>query len=81
MPCSALQLVSMIRITISLAETSEYYHVRHPLRICLQQIYLHALTGTSVGGVDHAPTRSARKEDRLVPRLALRRDGFGPEHR
>ncbi len=41
-------LVSMIRATISLAETSEYYHVRHPLRICLQQIYLHALTGTSV---------------------------------
>ena len=41
-------LVSLIRVIISLAETSEYYHVRHLLRICLQEIYLHALTGTSV---------------------------------
>jgi hypothetical protein len=38
----------MIRVTITLAEASAYYHVRHPLRICQQQIYLHALTGTSV---------------------------------
>ncbi len=41
-------LVSMIRVTISLAEASEYYHVRHSLRIYLQDVYLHALTGTSV---------------------------------
>jgi hypothetical protein len=39
---------SMIRIIISQAETLEYYHVRHSLRIYQQQIYLHALTGTSV---------------------------------
>jgi hypothetical protein len=41
-------LVSLIRIAISPAEAFEYYHVRHPKRICLLQIYLHALTGTSV---------------------------------
>ena len=38
----------MIRVTITLAEASVYYHVRHALRICQQNVYLHALTGTSV---------------------------------
>jgi hypothetical protein len=43
-------VVSLIRVTISLAEASEYYHVRHPIRICQYQIYLHALTLHSVAG-------------------------------
>jgi len=41
-------LVSMIRVTITLAEASAYYHVRHNRRICQPVVYLHALTGTSV---------------------------------
>ena len=41
-------LASMIHIAISLAEASEYCHVRHQVRICLYKVYLHALTGTSV---------------------------------
>ncbi len=38
----------MIRVTIHPAEAFWYYHVRHPERICLLQIYLHALTRYSV---------------------------------
>ncbi len=38
----------MIRVTISLAEASEYYHVRHDRWICLPAIYLHALTRYTV---------------------------------
>jgi hypothetical protein len=40
--------VGMIRAAIPLAGASGYCHVRHRLRICLQPIYLHALTGYSV---------------------------------
>jgi hypothetical protein len=38
----------MIRDIIHSAEASRYYHIRHPVRICLHQIYLLALTYYSV---------------------------------
>ena len=43
-------LVSMIRVAITLAEASAYYHVRHSQWICLLDVYLHALTPYTVTG-------------------------------
>ena len=41
-------LVSLIRVTITSAEASVYYHVRHNRWICLPVVYLHALTRYTV---------------------------------
>ncbi len=43
-------LGGLISVTIRAAEALRYYHVRHPLRIYLQKVYLHALTRYSVTG-------------------------------
>ena len=40
--------MSLITITIHSSEDLRYYQVRHPLRICLQKIYLHPSTNYSV---------------------------------
>ena len=40
--------MSLITITIRSSEDLRYYQVRHPLRICLQKIYLHPSTYYSV---------------------------------
>ena len=53
-------LGGMIRITISLPEGLEYYHVRLSQRICLQRKYLHALTALF-----------RKRADRSLPRYPI----------
>jgi hypothetical protein len=66
-------LGSLIRITIPLSVNAEYYHLRHSLRICLQQIYLQALTNYSVSSrIFHScVTTSPYKRFRNINLMAI----------